>query len=98
MKIDKKFIQENDPATLELNEAKRKVLLSILGLLIYIAALVLGFIWFDWKLIVFLILFCWGNNLGMITSTIMPLQKSIALLLMKDKVSEEIDKTRNSRR
>lgn len=89
--IDKNLTDLN-PITLELKYAKRKLGLSIAGLIIYIVALILGFIWFDWKFILLLILFSWGNNLGVVVQSIIPLQKQIDLLALKAVVEDEIEK------
>ena len=83
---------ELNPITFTLKFAKKKLLLSIMGLLIYAASIVLGFLWFDWKLIVFVLMFTWGNNIGITTLNIMPIQEWIALKTMRDKTQEEIDK------
>ena len=97
MEKERKF-DEINPITYGIKHEKKKLFMSVAGLIIYAAALICGFIWFDWKLIVFVILFCWGNNLGIITSSIMPLQKSIAFMHFKEKVQAEIDKAKNPRR
>jgi len=93
--MEKKDLTNLNPITLELKYAKRKLGLSIAGLIIYAAALVLGFIWFDWKLILLLILFTWGNNLGVVVQSIIPLQKQIDFLSLKSIIDEEIQKTKN---
>jgi hypothetical protein len=93
--MEKKNFTDLNPITLELKYAKRRLGLSIAGLIIYIVALVLGFIWFDWKLILLLFLFSWGNNLGVVVQSIIPLQKQIDLLALKAVVEEEIEKSKN---
>ena len=93
--MEKKDLSNLNPIQLELKYAKRKLGLSITGLIIYIVALVLGFIWFDWKLILLLFLFSWGNNLGVLVQSILPLQKQIDLLALKAVVEEEIEKSKN---
>ncbi len=73
--------KEDDILTMQLKEAKRKILLSIIGLSIFALSTFLTFIWFDWKLFIVLFLFVLGNNISIFVSYVIPLQKSINLLV-----------------
>ena len=37
--------------------------LRIIGIIIGIASLILGYIWYDWKLVVIILLVLYGNNI-----------------------------------
>jgi uncharacterized membrane protein len=79
-----------NPIEFTLKHAKKQFKMSILGILVYAAAITLGLIWFDWKLVLVLFLFAWGNNIGLITSSIMPIQKWIGIKTIQDNIAEEV--------
>jgi hypothetical protein len=89
---------EVNPVNFIAKHEKKALLMGILGLIIYIAALVLGFIWFGWKMVLFVFLFAWANNLGMFITNIMPIQKWQVLMDMKERVEQEKNKLLTPRR
>lgn len=88
--------KEVNPVNLIEKHEKKSLLMGILGLAIYVAAIVLGFIWFGWKMVLFVFLFAWGNNLGVLVTNIMPLQKWINLRILKD--NEKPNNSKNTPR
>ena len=48
-----------------IRKLRKKLIISKLpALAIFITAIVMCFVWYDWKLLAILMVFNWGNNLG----------------------------------
>jgi len=80
--------KEDDILTMKLKEAKRKLILSLVGLSIFALSTFLTFIWFDWKLFIVVLLFVLGNNISIFISYVIPLQKSINLIVTMLKLKQ----------
>lgn len=59
---------------------KAKIVRLLLQVILWIVSIVLGFIWYDWKLVLILFLFTWANTTMLWESKILPLEKMIKLI------------------
>jgi hypothetical protein len=42
---------------------KQKTILMLIALVLLMASIVLTFLWFDWRLLIILFIWTWGNNI-----------------------------------
>lgn len=65
----------------EKKEGKIKALKLLLQVFAWIFAVILTFIWYDYKLVIIMGLFVWANSAMFIETQIAPLQKMVQLIL-----------------